>query len=236
MIAKTNYIHIVFIFLLSILYANAIEICNNCIDDDGDGLIDCYDPECAGEAFCEGFFVNVATSDTACRYYPQTDSSFETKELWTFEVDYLADLSRQTIISGDIDNDNIVEVLAIKATRSSTLPDTIIIINGLDGSIENKFATLGITISQISAQGLAIADVDGDQFAEIFCPSQNFAGDSTWLVCYEHDGQVKWESTKLYNADVFSKVFSSFFPAIANFDFDDTAEVYFGHYINVSSG
>jgi len=30
----------------------AAEICNNAIDDDGDGLIDCADPDCAGDPIC----------------------------------------------------------------------------------------------------------------------------------------------------------------------------------------
>ncbi len=36
--------------LLNVQFSS--EICNNCIDDDGDGLADCLDPDCAGSASC----------------------------------------------------------------------------------------------------------------------------------------------------------------------------------------
>ncbi|MEM7163272.1 MAG: T9SS type A sorting domain-containing protein [Bacteroidota bacterium] len=36
--------------MLSIQYST--ENCANCIDDDGDGLADCYDPDCAGQSVC----------------------------------------------------------------------------------------------------------------------------------------------------------------------------------------
>lgn len=42
---------LVFVFVLLALTASAQEICNNAIDDDGDGLIDLNDDEC----ICEGF-------------------------------------------------------------------------------------------------------------------------------------------------------------------------------------
>jgi hypothetical protein len=35
------------------LASTVLEICNNGIDDDGDGAIDCYDLKCAGDASCE---------------------------------------------------------------------------------------------------------------------------------------------------------------------------------------
>lgn len=43
-----------FLFALLVVssVANAQENCTNLIDDDGDGLIDCQDPDCGGNNVC----------------------------------------------------------------------------------------------------------------------------------------------------------------------------------------
>ncbi|MEM9821817.1 MAG: hypothetical protein AAF985_12125, partial [Bacteroidota bacterium] len=43
-------------FFLSISCLQAQEICNNGIDDDNDGFIDCGDTECSGNASCSDAF------------------------------------------------------------------------------------------------------------------------------------------------------------------------------------
>ncbi|MCB0644336.1 MAG: hypothetical protein KDC44_21980, partial [Phaeodactylibacter sp.] len=40
------------LLLGSNLYCDCIEYCNNLIDDDGDGLVDCDDPDCSGDPSC----------------------------------------------------------------------------------------------------------------------------------------------------------------------------------------
>ena len=60
---KINHLPIRYIFsilipfiLFPIMTIYAQEICDNGIDDDSDGLVDCFDPECEGSAPCDGFF------------------------------------------------------------------------------------------------------------------------------------------------------------------------------------
>ncbi|MEO1256398.1 MAG: hypothetical protein AAFY41_16135 [Bacteroidota bacterium] len=48
---------LVTLFTITSLLAQAqTEICNNGTDDDGDGLIDCFDGDCSTAADCDGFF------------------------------------------------------------------------------------------------------------------------------------------------------------------------------------
>ena len=49
-------------FFLFILTSQAQEICGNGLDDDGDGLIDCLDPDCSGGSVPTGAQFNTATN------------------------------------------------------------------------------------------------------------------------------------------------------------------------------
>ncbi|MBK8556840.1 MAG: hypothetical protein IPL65_14175 [Lewinellaceae bacterium] len=52
-----------------LLSAQAIpENCTNGIDDDGDGLIDCFDPDCTCTGQCDQFYYNTCGGD--CSYVP----------------------------------------------------------------------------------------------------------------------------------------------------------------------
>jgi len=42
-------------FFLSSLLAAAQEVCDNGVDDDGDGLIDCYDGDSSADGACDDF-------------------------------------------------------------------------------------------------------------------------------------------------------------------------------------
>lgn len=50
MLLKEFKLIVLFCFLTNIAFSQ--EICDNRIDDDGDGLIDCFDPDCGGDTSC----------------------------------------------------------------------------------------------------------------------------------------------------------------------------------------
>src|SRR6187402_2226331 len=52
------------------------EICDNGIDDDGDFFIDCYDRECSLNSVCSDFFLG---KDTQCEIRPESFPPFEMK-------------------------------------------------------------------------------------------------------------------------------------------------------------
>lgn len=61
--------------ILFVNQLNAQEICDNSIDDDGDGLIDCYDKDCSFNQHCDGFFLG----DTKCSEKPEVFPPLEMK-------------------------------------------------------------------------------------------------------------------------------------------------------------
>lgn len=46
---------------------NTALLCTNGVDDDGDGLIDCYDNDCSDLTICDGFFIS---TDADCNISP----------------------------------------------------------------------------------------------------------------------------------------------------------------------
>lgn len=51
-----NLFYLLIVLGFSTMAINAQEICNNGIDDDGDNLVDCADPDCSGDSNCDDTF------------------------------------------------------------------------------------------------------------------------------------------------------------------------------------
>ena len=68
-----------FFLILSCTITKAQEICNNGIDDDADGFIDCFDSKCASNPVCNGNYIG---NDIICQAKPTTFPVFSMKLLW----------------------------------------------------------------------------------------------------------------------------------------------------------
>ncbi|UII25929.1 hypothetical protein LVD15_21910 [Fulvivirga maritima] len=120
------------VILLSLLLAAisgfAQEVCNNGIDDDGDGFIDCYDPDCSESEDCNGFYFG---NDATCEYKPDNFADF------TMELDFQSDnrtadhLGRLAV--GDLDGDGIPEIVT-KSRRGRRIT----ILNGQTGEVKKS--------------------------------------------------------------------------------------------------
>ena len=55
------------------------EVCNNGIDDDADGFIDCFDSDCANNSFCDGTFLG---NDVSCQAQPSQFPTFSMRREW----------------------------------------------------------------------------------------------------------------------------------------------------------
>jgi gliding motility-associated-like protein len=189
------------------------EVCNNGIDDDNDGLVDCYDPDCGGNAACSDFFFG-QPENTSCQY-PQPGSYTLITE-WSTPP--LSVYTFTTPVAGDIDNDGIVEVVAIKGY--SGLPtDTIMVFNGSTGNLKFKAVAPAFTAFFGGSNGntLALGDIDNDGFGEIIA-----VGGSTSLFAFEHDGTLK------YTGGVAE---GDYTPNLADFNQDGNPEIYVGRRI-----
>ncbi len=156
-----------------VLPVGCLEICDNGYDDDLDGLIDCFDPDCCGQ--CEDFYFDPCLHDPDCTD-PYCDV-ITAKEKW--RVEFLA-VYVYTGAVGDITGDGQPDILSC--------------------GFDNQFRLIANDGSAVTAIGPkdvnwihspAIADVDRDGDGEIF-----YINDQNFLVRLEHDGTVAWTSTQ----------------------------------------
>lgn len=156
-----------------VLPVGCLEICDNGFDDDLDGLIDCFDPDCCGE--CEDFYFDPCLHDPDCtKPYCEVVTA---REKWN--VEFLV-VFVYTGAVGDITGDGQPDILSC----------------GLDNQLR-LIANDGSSVTPIGPTDVnwvhspAIADVDRDGDGEIFYINQN-----NFLVRLEHDGSVTWTSTQ----------------------------------------
>ena len=206
------------------------EICDNGIDDDGDGLIDCYDPDCSGNLACDDFYYG---QTDACQYTPGT-SAFEMQENWQVDTATADIFSTLTPVAGDWDNDGVVEVFAYNhngddSTDAGTgqpttfnTGDKIFVINGETGVLETTITRPVVSTTHKMSSGMALGDLDNDGFGELLVLN----ADGT-ITCFEHTGVVKWTSpstSAFFGGNVFQPTIN-----IADFDQDGNPEIYAAH-------
>jgi gliding motility-associated-like protein len=197
---------LVFVFCIFSFIANAQEICNNNIDDDGDGLIDCYDFECAHQGNCMDFFYGY--EPIPCQIKPPV-GPFGLVEVWRSTVQVS---TRSVALVADIDNDGMPEVIA-----HSQNANQLYVLDGATGA--TKITITCPAINDLS-NALAVADVDGDGFAEIFAVANN-----SNMYCFDHLGNAKAGYTPP-NIGM-----SEASPNFADFNGDGIPEIYYGNVI-----
>lgn len=150
------------------VYVSCREICDNEVDDDGDGLIDGFDTDCC-DSVSHFFFdpcylscpIEIKDAFTSIqRKY--TTSGFEWHEAGSPLV-------------GDINGDGKVEIIGTKTfviNGSQKVTQNYFVLNGEDGSVLNEVTVDGTWRSY--SQQLAMADTDRNGYAEIYSFTRNF--------------------------------------------------------------
>ena len=212
---------------------NTSEICNDGIDNDNDGFVDGFDPECP----CDDItYFNICEPECELDFVPQP---FSIAQNWESNSSIIP-MSSQVV--GDINNDGIQDVLALGINGMTIsyprITSDIKIFSGTTGEILSTIATPFTYWSQLGQ--IAIADTDSDGFAEIFFASSDFgntANNSRYIFCYNHDGTLKWKSNAQYgdNAPGISKGGGAI--GIADFNYDGVSEVYiYNEIFNAQTG
>ncbi len=187
-------------FNLGAISAFSQEICNNGIDDDGDGFIDCYDSDCSNNNACSGYFGN----DANCQAIPPEFPQFSMRVDWSSPNGTANHLNRVSI--GDLDADGIPEVVSTNIES-----DRLYILNGDGGTIKRQLA-VGYQLEREAA----IGNIDGDNCAEIFTFGRE---NGNWTIfSYDCELNLIWKRRASGNPVTLS---------LADFDGDGLVELYY---------
>lgn len=210
---------LVLILCISPFSLAAQENCFNGIDDDGDNLIDVFDPDCP----CDD---QTLICKPSCEFaIPGGALNF--KAQWT-SVDEVP--IYQTPLVADMDADGVPDVI-IMSSDSLKSGDprrarNILIISGATGQTITKIITP--YMAWVGPNPYAVADIDSDGFGEIIIATadhtDNPASERRYLYCYEHTGALKWKSNSQYGNGSTARFGSSV--GLADFNRDGIPEVY----------
>lgn len=193
-----------YILLLSFCWTSfssfaQFEICDNGIDDDGDGTIDYYDSDCSNDPNNPNEYIS---HEAACTSSP-TNVSFEAEPAWDSDVRTSAALGMPSV--ADLDQDGYPEVISMNSETG-----WLYVLDGRTGSTLNQ---VRVKTGQLYAYP-TVGDVDGDGFGEIFTIDLNGV-----IRAYEHDLTLKWTATSTFTG--FGRHL-----ALADFNHDGKAELY----------
>ncbi len=220
------------------------EVCNNGIDDDLDGLVDGFDPDCPCD---EGLYYGNCPSD--CDYIPPVESNgFDLIKDWT-STDSVTNISQ--LFVADVDNDDIPEIATIRGIPyHSSGVNLVMFLDGTNGTLKYRPNTLRIHNRN---KGMALADTDRDGNVEFFyvTADDESTGNSRKIVCYEFNPSgtnpegygsgnfdLRWISDTqvtcgLSGDELFAT--EDFTVSLADFNYDGIPEVYVGNEIYNSS-
>ena len=186
----------------------AFEICDNGIDDDGDGLVDCEDNDCKDFTGCD--FSPNPPAEPSCSGRP-TGNVFDIAAGWRSESRTAS--SRVTPLVADVDNDGVPEVITYDESN------TLYILSGVNGEVERRVTYASDKVSgSLNSPYLAVGDVDGDGYGEIFHVEGN-----GWIRAFNYDLSLRWKKKMAFE---FPRT-----PALADFNHDGVAELYYGNEI-----
>ncbi|MEQ9300052.1 MAG: LamG domain-containing protein, partial [Cyclobacteriaceae bacterium] len=178
----------------------AQENCLNGVDDDDDGLIDCFDGDCALSTDCQDFFFG---NPVVCGEDPQVQE-FKIRTQWVSEDLTTNNGTLPTV--GDIDFDGIPEIIT-----TNHLVRSITVLNGATGETENQ-----IVVNYDIARENAIGNIDDDDCGDIFVSQHN----GRRIERYDCDLNLIYSVNASRNDNVGNM-------GLADFNEDGVAELYY---------
>lgn len=180
--------------------------CSNGLDDDGDGLVDCFDVQDCG---CPGFYYG--QPEPGCQYIPSPPSAYDMGLVFKTDVTTAPLDQRSGVFVMDMDGDGIPDLVGKNPNTGN-----IYVFNGRDGTV--KFTFSGPSTHAYTQ--VALGDVDGDGLGDVFVT----ANDATVHRFEYGTASAAWSSTLTAEAAVMS-------PQLADFNHDGIPEVYVGNAI-----
>jgi gliding motility-associated-like protein len=222
----------------ALVYSSSTEICSNNIDDDGDGLVDVFDPDCPCD---DDNFLGLC--DPQCEYFPPGTPSFDITVEWSSK-DSVNTFT--PVIGADLDGDNSsIEILGFKGSTITYVENALFIIDGSNGLTKYTFNSKPLHIFN---KGIAFGDVDRDGNGEIYYMIGNEDEDDyRRIACYEYNPSgtnlggtgtgsfdLQWVSDQRVTCGLaypFYTVTDNFAVNLADFNNDGFSEVYVGNEI-----
>ncbi|WP_221409435.1 LamG-like jellyroll fold domain-containing protein, partial [Marinoscillum furvescens] len=182
------------------------ENCADGIDNDGDGLVDCYDSECYNSTSCDDHYVG---NSVVCFEEPSTAPAFAMVEQWS-SADQTAD-SYGTPMVADLDDNGIPEVITI-----NHLNQRLWVLDGATGAEVWNQPTENTSGTNFTPHyNPAVGNVDDSECAWIFVTAES----GTQISAYNCEGVLQWSSNATQSG--------LGTPGLADFDQDGTPEVYY---------
>jgi gliding motility-associated-like protein len=178
------------------------EICGNGIDDDGDNLVDCFDPDCCGNSVCTTFYYNPC-NEIECPFKGSLNFEMNSRTIGN----NLILKTTEYIGTGDLNQDGTPDFVAVDDNNNT------VVIDGQSGQV---ITSIGSQLGFINfAFGDVIPDLPGNEI---------LIGDVDGINCYNLDGNKIWQQ----NEGNLSFTLSL---EIADFNYDGLPEIYVENYI-----
>ncbi len=193
--------------------------CNDGLDNDGDGFVDCFDSQCTGTTACKDFYIG---KDATCEVEPTKFPKFFMREAWRSNGPEFWG-SNHTVM-GDFTGDGVPELFSMRRNDKF-----IYVYNGDNG---NHLQT--IDIGRKFGLFMALGDAEADGCPELFVAAKY--GSQYYLVAFDCNYNLKWTSSDPIGGtdDVAESIG---IPGVADFDFDGSPEVYIKNQIfNAQTG
>ena len=187
--------------------------CNDGIDNDSNGYVDCYDTVCSGEGSCEEFFVG---NEIVCQEEPTDNPTFAMRLQWG-SADETANSHAQPAV-GDIDQDGTPEVIVTnKHDKSFSILDGVF--GGFDTNLPGPNGAGRIDLGFQPENAVALGDFDGNGYSSIIISEDKNKKIERWE--YDEDLGYVNEVWSVSMSDRIGLV------GIADFNEDGTGEIYF---------
>ena len=191
-------------FFITLTSAFGQEICDNGIDDDGDGFVDCFDNQCINATNCNDDYIQ---GDPNCEVLPSTSPTFSVKLLAASPNNTASGTGMVAV--GDVDGDGFPEIVS-----GNYYTDMIYVLDGRTGAIKYQRS---LTVKPYYE--MVIADIDGDGCAEIFVPYQESSNSTRYGIMAFNCTltSILWSSATRHRPGNIG---------VADFDGDGRSEIY----------
>jgi len=201
------------------------EICDNGMDDDGDGFVDCYDKECNLDIHCSEFFLG---HDAQCEVPPETFPPFTMQLKWKSLPGLANHVNR--LVAGDVDGDGLSELVTANMLKTGPTKDGV---TAITASRVNIFgASTGTELNLKASIPVTMGGLEAVSYEDIATADINGDGCAEIFVVTKNlstSANYKIVALDCNGARIWTTAVIAFDPGqfgLADFDGDGLVELY----------